>query len=53
MKLEERMANILRKTSIEKPKGKYKAALNRLVRAGIAVKDEEIYKLKVKKRVFL
>ncbi len=52
MKLEQRMENVLRKVDIEKPKGKYLQALNRLVKAGVATKTaDNVYRLSVKTRV--
>lgn len=36
MTLEERMLNVIRTTPVKEPKGKYKAALDRLVKKGLA-----------------
>ena len=51
MKLEQRMENVLRKVDIEKPRGKYLQALNRLVKAGIAAKNVDTYTLATRRRI--
>jgi hypothetical protein len=51
--LEIRMLNIVRKNPITNPKAQYKAALNRLVKAGLVSKGQSIYTLSTAYKVRL